>query len=44
MGMGYAYVVPESGTDAVLKAIPGSKVVGEVTEKPGAFLGDMEIT
>jgi phosphoribosylformylglycinamidine cyclo-ligase len=44
MGMGYAYVVPASGADAVLKASPGSKIVGEVTEKPGAFLGELEIT
>lgn len=44
MGMGYAYVVPANGADAVKKAVPGAQVVGEVIEKPGAWLGDIEIT
>ncbi len=44
MGMGYAYVVPPASVDAVLKGAEGAKVVGEITEKPGAWLGNIQIT
>lgn len=44
MGMGYSYIVPPDAVDAVLKAVDGAKVVGEVIEKPGAWLGDVQVT
>ena len=44
MGMGYAYIVPASAVECVLKMVKGSQVVGEVVEEPGAWLGDVEIT
>ena len=44
MGMGYAYVVPPESVDAVTKLVDGARVVGEVIEKPGAWLGDVQVT
>jgi len=44
MGMGYAYVVPPVSVDEVTKMVPGAQVVGEVTEKPGAWLGHVQVT
>jgi len=44
MGMGYAYIVPESSVACVLQEVKGAKVVGAVTDQPGAWLGDLEIT
>jgi phosphoribosylformylglycinamidine cyclo-ligase len=44
MGMGYAYVVPKGSVAGVQKAVEGAKVVGEITEEPGAWLRDIEIT
>jgi phosphoribosylformylglycinamidine cyclo-ligase len=44
MGMGYSYVVPADAADKVTAMVPGARVVGEVIEKPGAWLGDMQVT
>ncbi len=44
MGMGYAYVVPTASVDPVLDEVKGAQVVGSVIRKPGAWLGDIEIT
>jgi phosphoribosylformylglycinamidine cyclo-ligase len=44
MGMGFSYVVPADTADKVVAMVPGAKVVGEVIEKPGAWLGDMQVT
>jgi phosphoribosylformylglycinamidine cyclo-ligase len=44
MGMGYAYVVPSASVDQVLHEVKGAQVVGSVVQKPGAWLGDIEIT
>jgi phosphoribosylformylglycinamidine cyclo-ligase len=44
MGMGYAYVIPSASVDPVLDAVKGAQVVGSVIKKPGAWLGNMEIT
>jgi phosphoribosylformylglycinamidine cyclo-ligase len=44
MGMGYAYVVPPESVDAVTKLVDGARVVGEVIEKPGAWLGDVQVS
>ncbi|NLX48895.1 MAG: phosphoribosylformylglycinamidine cyclo-ligase [Methanospirillum sp.] len=38
MGMGFALVVPEDGADGLVREVPGSKVVGAVTEEPGVRL------
>ncbi len=40
MGMGFALVVPVDSASAVASAIPGARVVGEVTEEPGVLLRD----
>jgi phosphoribosylformylglycinamidine cyclo-ligase len=44
MGMGYAYIVPTDSVAAVQKVVKGAKVVGEITEEPGVWLKDLEIT
>ncbi len=44
MGMGYAYIVPSASADNVLKKVKGARIVGEVTETPGAWLGDEQVT
>jgi phosphoribosylformylglycinamidine cyclo-ligase len=44
MGMGYAYIVPKSSVGCVLQELKDAKVVGRVGRKPGAWLGDLEIT
>jgi phosphoribosylformylglycinamidine cyclo-ligase len=44
MGMGYAYIVPGDSAASVQKSVKGAKVVGEITEEPGVWLGDIEIT
>jgi phosphoribosylformylglycinamidine cyclo-ligase len=44
MGMGYAYIVPTDSISCVQKVVKGAKVVGEITEENGAWLGDIEIT
>jgi phosphoribosylformylglycinamidine cyclo-ligase len=44
MGMGFAYIVPGSSVQCVLKQVKDAKVVGEVCQKQGAWLGDLEIT
>jgi phosphoribosylformylglycinamidine cyclo-ligase len=44
MGMGYSYVVPPESANAVIKKVKGAQVVGMVTEKPGAWFGDTQIT
>jgi len=44
MGMGYAYIVPTGSIACVQKVVKGAKVVGEITEEHGAWLGDIEIT
>jgi len=43
MGMGFAYVVPETSVACVQKMVKGAQVVGEVIKEPGAWLGDLEI-
>jgi phosphoribosylformylglycinamidine cyclo-ligase len=44
MGMGYAYITPESSVRCVLQEVKDAKVVGEIRRRPGAWLGDLEIT
>ncbi len=44
MGMGYAYIVPVESAASVQKSVRGAKVVGEITEEAGVWLGDIEIT
>lgn len=44
MGMGYAYVVPKTSVQYVLKTVKGAQVVGNVVKEPGAWLGKTEIT
>ena len=39
MGMGYAYVVPEYGADAVKKAVPGIRLSEKLSKNPGHGLG-----
>jgi len=43
MGMGYAFVVPESSVKTVLKLVPGATVVGEVVREKGIWLKGKEI-
>jgi phosphoribosylformylglycinamidine cyclo-ligase len=43
MGMGFAYVVPETSVSCIRKMVKGAKVVGEVVGEPGAWLHDTEI-
>ncbi|MFA5612916.1 MAG: phosphoribosylformylglycinamidine cyclo-ligase [Methanoculleus sp.] len=43
MGMGYAFVVPPGSVGAVQSAVPGARVVGEVTEEPGVWLRGVDI-
>jgi phosphoribosylformylglycinamidine cyclo-ligase len=43
MGMGFAYVVPETSVACVLKMVKGAQVVGTVVNEPGAWLGDLKI-
>ena len=38
MGMGFALVVPEHEADALANGVPGAKVVGQCTAKPGVSL------
>jgi phosphoribosylformylglycinamidine cyclo-ligase len=42
--MGYAYIVPTDSVAGVQKVVKGAKVVGEITEEPGVWLKDLEIT
>jgi len=44
MGMGYACIVPTDSVAGVQKVVKGAKVVGEITEEPGVWLKDLEIT
>lgn len=44
MGMGYAYIVPEDNASGLEKVVNGAKIVGEITEEPGVWLRDIEIT
>lgn len=44
MGMGYAFIVPGGEEEKLLAQLPGSKLVGEVTEKAGIWLKGLEIT
>ena len=44
MGMGYAYVVPKSSVEYVLKTVEGAQIVGKVVKEPGAWLGKTEIS
>jgi len=43
MGMGYAYILPESGVPAVMANVPGAQVVGVIVQEPGVFLKNKEI-
>ncbi len=43
MGMGYAFVAPPRSVAAIRSAVPGARVVGEVTGEPGVWLKDIEI-
>jgi phosphoribosylformylglycinamidine cyclo-ligase len=38
MGMGYAYIVPRESVTMITSMVPGSAVVGQVTEEPGILL------
>ncbi|MDD1698064.1 MAG: phosphoribosylformylglycinamidine cyclo-ligase, partial [Methanoregula sp.] len=44
MGMGYAYIAPKDSVANIQNAVKGAKIVGEITEEPGAWLRDIEIT
>jgi len=44
MGMGFAYVTGPDEARRVVKELPGSQVVGEITPRSGAWLGDVRIT
>ncbi len=44
MGMGYAYIAPESSVPVILGSVTGAKVVGRVVREPGAYLKNWEIT
>jgi phosphoribosylformylglycinamidine cyclo-ligase len=43
MGMGFAYVVPESSVQPLRKVVPDARVVGEVVPEPGVWLRDTAI-
>jgi hypothetical protein len=43
MGMGYAYVVPESSVKKVLTMVPGAAVVGEIVTGTGVRVQGREI-
>jgi phosphoribosylformylglycinamidine cyclo-ligase len=43
MGMGYAYVVPESSVKMVLGRVPGAAVVGEIVSGSGVRVKGLEI-
>jgi phosphoribosylformylglycinamidine cyclo-ligase len=44
MGMGYAYIVPAKSITGLKDIVTGAKVIGEITEEAGVWLGDIEIT
>jgi len=44
MGMGYAFIVPPGEEEKIISRLPGSKVVGEITENPGIRLKGVEIS
>jgi len=44
MGMGYTYIVPKDSVAAIKKIVKGAKVIGIITDEPGVWLGDIEIT
>jgi phosphoribosylformylglycinamidine cyclo-ligase len=43
MGMGYAYVVPETSVKTVLGRVPGAAVVGEIVGGSGVRVKGLEI-
>ena len=43
-GYGVCDVVPPESVDAVTKLVEGTRVVGEIIEKPGAWLGNVQVT
>jgi phosphoribosylformylglycinamidine cyclo-ligase len=43
MGMGYAYVVPESSVKTVLSLVPGAAAVGEIVSGSGVRMNGLEI-
>ncbi|RPJ54263.1 MAG: phosphoribosylformylglycinamidine cyclo-ligase [Methanobacteriota archaeon] len=43
MGMGYAFVIPESGVDTVLRIHPDASVVGTIVEESGVRLEGIEV-
>jgi phosphoribosylformylglycinamidine cyclo-ligase len=43
MGMGYAFVLPESGVDSVLKVYPDASVVGTIVEGSGIRLDGIAV-
>ncbi|HVP94854.1 MAG TPA: phosphoribosylformylglycinamidine cyclo-ligase [Methanoregulaceae archaeon] len=44
MGMGYAYITGPDEASCVTREIPGSRVVGEVSRRSGAWLGEINVT
>jgi phosphoribosylformylglycinamidine cyclo-ligase len=44
MGMGYAYIVHGESAAIITREVPGARIVGEVTTRPGAWLHDCRIT
>jgi phosphoribosylformylglycinamidine cyclo-ligase len=44
MGMGYAYIASPDQAPIITRELPGSQIVGEITPRPGAWLGDVRIT
>jgi phosphoribosylformylglycinamidine cyclo-ligase len=44
MGMGYTYIAPRESVSAIKKIVKGAKVIGVITDEPGIWLEDTEIT
>ncbi|HUK92692.1 MAG TPA: phosphoribosylformylglycinamidine cyclo-ligase [Methanomicrobiales archaeon] len=43
MGMGFAYILPETGAQEIRKLIPGSKVVGTIVKEAGIRIKGLSI-
>lgn len=43
MGMGYAYISAPGVASQIVAMVPGAAVVGEVTERPGAWIRGIEV-
>ncbi len=43
MGMGYAFIAPEESAARIASIVPDARVVGEVVERPGVWIGGEEV-